>query len=164
MNLELIGIAAVGLFADGYVLYGYNDLATRWERLRRLWADTTAAKERRLGVSHAVAVHLGRATGHERSVTRLAARRGRSARWVSDLSNGWPGVTTTSVTTQGLGNDVQSHDLENQSRLILNREAEAYNALIRTYPRRLVAEACGFRAWRMGPQQARPRRNARRRR
>ena len=164
MNLELIGVAVVGLCVGGYVLYGYNDLATRWERLRRLCADTMAAKDRRLGVSHAVAFHLGRATGHERNVTRLASRRGRSARWVSDLSNGWPGVSTTSVTTQGLGNDVQSHNLENQSRLILYREAELYNTLNPTYPRRLVAEAFGFRPWRMGRTCGPPLRNTRHRR
>lgn len=156
-----IGLMVVGGIAALYVLYAYNDLSQRWQRLVRLWADVRAVRNRCRGVAHSVAFHLRKATGHEQAVTRHAARRGRSARWISDLSNGWPRAGALRLAQSGLQTDVQTRKEEQDAVLELNRQAEEYNTLIRCFPRCLVAQAFGFRPWRFGirhRQQRPPRR------
>ncbi len=148
-ELEIVlGIA--GGMAAIYVFYAYNDLSRRWQRLVRLWADVRAVQSRRRAVAHAVAFHLRKATGHEQAITRHAARRGRSARFIGDLRNGWPGLQALRLAETGLGTDVQAQNAERDAVLELNRQAEQYNSLIRCFPRCLVAQAFGFRPWRLG--------------
>lgn len=150
-----IAIVVLGLVALLSLLYGVivrNDLARRWERLRGLAANVRAARQRRQGVGHDVARHLVHAQRHEQRVTRSGAQRGqrRGGRLidVSDLSNGWPTAGTTGVTSQGMSQDIQSRDAETAARLALHSEAEAYNALVRSWPSCIVAQMCGFRPWR----------------
>lgn len=146
----LVGfIAAFGLPVATYFAYAYNDLAKRWERLRGLHADVVSARIRRKGVSSTISRHLTRATRHERQVTNAGARRGGRGRGlISDNVNGWPTSQAIGTSNQGMTTDIQSLDFENQRYLELHREAEQYNALIRSIPRCLVAKACGFRPWR----------------
>lgn len=158
LQIVLMVVGGIGAI---YVLYAYNDLSQRWQRLVRLWADVRAVKNRCRGVSHSVAFHLRKATRHEQAVTRHAARRGRSARWISDLRNGWPQAAALHLARTGLQTDVQTRKEEQDAVLELNRQAEEYNSLIRCFPRCLVAQAFGFRPWRFGirrGQQRPPRR------
>ncbi|MFM9965995.1 MAG: hypothetical protein ACKV2Q_32845 [Planctomycetaceae bacterium] len=46
-----------------------------------------------------------------------------------------------------MSTDILSLDAENQRHMELHREAEQYNALIRSIPRCFVARTCGFPAW-----------------
>lgn len=151
MELVIAVLILVGIPITIYVVYAYNDLAGRWERLQGLWADIKSARSRRYGVAHAVSHHLGRATGHEQQIARLSTRRaGRGRRLISDNANGWANSHAVGTAGQGMATDVQSHDLENQLHLQLHREAEVYNGLIRSFPRCFVAEAFAFRRWRFG--------------
>lgn len=154
MPFEL-AIVFLGLVALLSLLYGVivrNDLARRWERLRGLAANVRAARQRRQGVGHDVARHLGHAQRHEQRVTRSGSQRGRrrGGRFIdiTDTSNGWPTAQTTGVTSQGMNQDIQSRDSETAARVVLHTEAEAYNALVRSWPSCIVARACGFRPWR----------------
>ena len=52
------------------------------------------------------------------------------------------------ATLDSLGQDIQSRDTETAARMALHAEAEAYNALTRSWPSYIVAQACGFRPWR----------------
>jgi hypothetical protein len=152
-NHTLIAVTVLGGLVTLYIGYAYNDLSRRLERLKRLYVDVRRVRAYRRGVSHVVSRHLARITRHERGVTGLAARRGRNGRFITDLSNGWPDVAAVSPASQGMTADVQSQGLERDAYSQLNSEAEMYNALIRTFPRRLVGDAFGFRAWRFGLRQ-----------
>jgi hypothetical protein len=74
------------------------------------------------------------------------------------VANGWPNTQAVGTANQGMATDVQSHDLENSAHIQLHREAEVYNAMIRAFPRCLVAQLFGFRAWRFGVRRAKTRR------
>jgi hypothetical protein len=151
-----LAILVPGLTALVSLLYGVavrNDLARRWERLKGLAANVSAARQRRQGVGSDVARHLKYAQRHEQHVTRSGSQRGRrrgGGRFidVTDTSNGWPMAQTTGVTSQGMSQDIQSRDSETAARMALHAEAEAYNALVRSWPPCIVARACGFRTWR----------------
>jgi hypothetical protein len=67
---------------------------------------------------------------------------------VADNANGWPAASTTGVTSQGMGLDVSARDLETAAHEALHTEAEQYNAIVRSWPSCIVAEACGYRTWR----------------
>ena len=108
--------------------------------------DVRAARQRRQGVGHDVACHLKYAQKHERGVTRSGSQRGRrrtGGRFINitDTSNGWPTAQTTGVTSQGMNQDIQSRDSETAVRMALHAEAEAYNALVRSWPPCVVARA-----------------------
>lgn len=153
MRTEFLTVA-VGIAVSLCLLYGVlvrNDLARRWERLRGLVANVRALRQRRQGVGRDVARHLSHAQRHERAVTESGARRGRyrGGRFidVSDVSNGWPTASTTTVTSQGMGLDIQSRDAENAARAALHAEAQAYNSVVKSWPSCIVAQMCGYRTW-----------------
>lgn len=151
LSTVVIGGIVIALPLAAYTIMVRNDLSRRWERLRALVANVHAARQLRRGVGQDVGRHLGHAQRHEQRVTRFASQRGRgggTAFKVADNANGWPGLTTTSVTTQGLSLDKQSRDAESAARMTLHAEAETYNALVRNWPTCIVARWFGFRAWR----------------
>lgn len=148
-------IAFLGVVVLLMLMYGVlvrNDLARRWERLRGLAANVRAARQRRQGVGHDVARHLSHAQRHEQRVMRSGSQRGgrHGGRFINvgDNANGWPSAQTTGVTSAGMNMDTQSRDSETAARMALHAEAEAYNAVVRSWPSCVVADACGFRPWR----------------
>jgi len=131
-----------------YARITYNDLTRRRERLKGLMATIRSMRARRRGVFHSVSRGVHWATGHERNVAKLGARRGgRGGRMFNDVANQWPASAAVGSANQGMSISVHSHDLENQSWLEFQREAEAYNARVRQFPSCLVAQAFGFRPW-----------------
>ena len=153
MRIEFVTVV-VGIAVSLCLVYGVivrNDLARRWERLRGLAANVRAFRQRRQGVGRDVARHLSHAQRHERRVTESGARRGRhrGGRFidVSDLTNGWPTTSTTGVTSQAMGLDIQSRDAETAARAALHAEAQAYNTRVKSWPSKIVAEVCGYRPW-----------------
>src|SRR5438552_654581 len=139
MKTELLTVA-LGIAVLFCLVYGVlvrNDLARRWERLRGLAANVSAFRQRRQGVGRDVARHLSHAQRHERRVTESGARRGRyrGGRFidVSDVNNGWPTASTTDVTSQGMGLDVRSRDAESAARAELHADAQAYNAVVKSW-------------------------------
>jgi hypothetical protein len=153
-GLLLVGLVFLGLYS--WVVY--NDLTRRRERLRGLMATVHSMQLRRHGVAQAGSRGVRWATRHEQQVARLGARRGgRGGRLVGDIANQWPSAGAVGSANQAMNFAVQSHDAEAQAWQQLQREAEAYNAALRQFPRCLVAPALGFRPWRFGSDNRRRR-------
>lgn len=150
MTMLILGL----LLFTGTLLYvgaTYNDLAGRLERLRGLTATARATRGRRFSVGRDVRQHVRTATTHERGVTRLASRRGgRGGSWVRDNGNGWPECRGVGSAELGLKTDVESAGLELSASTDLHREAEAYNALLASFPALVVGRVFRFRPWRLG--------------
>jgi hypothetical protein len=146
----VLGLVVLACLAYGVIVR--NDLARRWERLLGLAANVRAVRQRRQGVGYDVARHLVHAQRHERRVQHSGSQRGRRGGGkfinVADNANGWPVASTTGVTSQGMGLDVSSRDAETAARETLHAEAQQYNAIVKSWPSCIVAEACGYRTWR----------------
>jgi hypothetical protein len=148
-TIHVLLVLLVGLPAVLYAIVVRNDLARRWERLRGLAANVVALRQRRQGVQGTLTRHLTGAQRHEQRVLRYGSQRGRgNGRLMADIANGWPTAGVTGVTGQALSVDTQSRDSETAARLALHQEAEVYNQLVRSWPRSVVARACGFELWR----------------
>lgn len=151
VTVLLVLVVPIGLSVALYGVLVRNDLARRWERLKGLAANVRAARQRRQGVGSDVARHLKHAQKHEQQVTHTGSQRGRRRGGgfidVSDLSNGWPVASTTGVTSQGMGLDTQSRDVETTAREALHAEAREYNAIVKSWPSCIVAEAFRYRLW-----------------
>lgn len=164
METQLV-TAFLVLVVLAVLVYGVavrNDLARRWERLLGLAANVRAARQRRQGVGRDVARHLVHAQRHERRVQHSGSQRGRrgGGRFISvtDNANGWPAVSTTGVTSQGMGLDVSARGTEIAAREALHAEAQQYNAIVKSWPSCIVAEVCGYRTWRYRQPDGRRRR------
>jgi hypothetical protein len=164
MEIQLI-LAFLVVVVLVTLVYGVtirNDLARRWERLLGLAANVKAARQRRQGVGHDVARHLVHAQRHEQRIQRSGSQRGRRGGGkfinVADNANGWPGVSTTDVTSQGMGLDVSARGTETAARETLHAEAQQYNAIVKSWPSCIVAQACGYRTWRFRQPDGRRRR------
>jgi hypothetical protein len=154
MGLLLVGMIVAGL----YTWFVYNDLTRRRERLRGLYATVCTMRARRRGVGQDTSRGVNAATRHEQRVARLGTRRGRGGgRLATDIANGWPSAIAVGAAGQAMNISVHSHDAEAQAWQQLQREAEAYNAALREFPRCVLASALGFRPWRFGSNKPRRR-------
>lgn len=133
-----------------YMLDVYNDMGRRLERLRGLMATVRTVRGRRFGVVHVASKGLRGASRHEQQIARLGAQRGRGMgrhAAVTDNANRWPNAAAVGTANQGVTLAVDSLDRETAAWHQLQREAEEYNALLRSFPRGAVAQSLGFRPW-----------------
>jgi hypothetical protein len=151
---NLLILFVIAIFTLGFILMlaVYQDLSRRLERLKALAASVQNAKQLRQGVGQIVNRQVTQATRHERGIASEGARRGRgggnSAASVRDNHNGWPSAQhAIGALSEGLKTTVTAANLESQAREQLIREAEQYNAAIRSYPGCLFADLLGFRVW-----------------
>jgi hypothetical protein len=143
-------VALIGTFVYGVVVW--NDFSRRRTAIIAAWANVRGLRARRYGVGRAVHQHVYQAVNHEQRVARAATRRGRGARWISDVSNGWPGTAAVGTVSTGLATNVASLDMENQMLQALHAQAQEYNARLMQFPRGFVGRLLGFREWRFTPR------------
>lgn len=164
----MMGVLFIGLVIALYTWYVWNDMTRRWQRLLSLAATVKTMRLRRFGVVKAAAIGVSRAARHEQQVARLGSRRGRgSGRFVAvtDNANGWPTAAAVGSANQGVSLAADSLDHEAAAWQSVQREAEEYNTLLRSFPRCMVADMLGFKPWSFGSNrhQGKPQRRWRRR-
>lgn len=127
-----------------------NDLARRLEILKALNASVASAAARRNAVAREADRSTRRAQTHEKKVANVALRRGNGGRrgWANDLANRWPNTAAVKVAGQSMTVNEKSHDYIFRAAVELQREAETYNGLVRSFPQCIVAQLLGYTPWR----------------
>ena len=164
--MEILIVLLVATFLIAGIVYTwqvYNDFAYRLERLKALAADVRTMQQRGRSVAQAANKHMHTSRRHvESTVSRAVKGKLRGGRLFAVNADPYPDARAVDTIDSGLAAKIQSRDLESQTQITLHREAAEYNALIRQFPRSLVAQSFGFRPWQLKRSPNRRRRNRKR--